>query len=169
MKASEHRSEQTGGDKKATNNKFSKDVPTGLAKKPSPWVIQIEQWQQIISSSAFVKIRQANMCDYFHMKNFVPSVSVTVKHVVKVMVWECMSATDVGWLQFVEGIMNDAKYITKLETRMLPSTKEMFLEGDFVFQDDNLPCHRAKVVQNWFAVCHIMLLQCPRKSPGLAC
>lgn len=34
--------------------------------------------------------------------------------------------------------------ITTVETRMLVLAKETFLEGHFVFQDDNAPCHRAK-------------------------
>lgn len=51
-----------------------------------------------------------------------------------VKVWGCMSTTGVEQLQFV----SDVKYITKLETRMLPSAKEMLLEGDFVFQGDSV-------------------------------
>lgn len=59
----------------------------------------------------------------------------------------------------MEGIMNAAKYVPTFETRMRPSAKDMFPEGDLVFQDDNAPPHNAKVVQNWVASRDVILLQ----------
>lgn len=78
-----------------------------------------------------------------------------------------MSASGVGWPQFVKGIMNTGKYITKFKTRTLPSAKGMFLERDFVFQDDNAPCHLEKYVQNLFVSSKIMFLQYPGQSLDL--
>lgn len=49
--------------------------------------------------------------------------------------------------------------VMKATKRMLPSTKDMFPEGDFVLQDDNAPCRRENAAQKWFASRDIMLLQ----------
>lgn len=40
-------------------------------------------------------------------------------------------------------------------------------EGDFAIQDDSAPCHRASVVQYWFASRDTMLLEWPGQSPDL--
>lgn len=51
-------------------------------------------------------------------------VSVTVKRPLKVGVCGCKSAADVGQLQFVEGMVDTAKYVTAFEARMLLLAKE---------------------------------------------
>ncbi|CAM1294989.1 Uncharacterised protein r2_g417 [Pycnogonum litorale] len=78
-----------------------------------------------------------------------------------------MSAAGVGRLQIVQGMMNAAKYIETLQTRMLPSAKEMFPGEDFVFQDDNAPCHRENVVKDWFAAHNLKRLDWSAQSPDL--
>lgn len=63
---------------------------------------------------------------------------MTVVHLVKVIIWGSMSARVLA----VEGMMNAAKHIMTLKTRMFPSAKDIIPEGDFIFPDDSMPCHR---------------------------
>ena len=60
------------------------------------------------------------------------------------MVWGCMAANGVGRLEVVSGMMNGTKYIDVLERKMLPSARSLFSDNQWIFQDDNAPCHRAR-------------------------
>ena len=77
-------------------------------------------------------------------------ISPTIKHPQSIMVWSCMTAHGIGRLEIVSGMMNAMKYIDVLENKMLPSARSLFSDNDWIFQDDNAPCHRAKKVQHWY-------------------
>ncbi|CAF0805915.1 unnamed protein product [Brachionus calyciflorus] len=42
-------------------------------------------------------------------------------------------------------------------------------EKPFIFQQDNAPCHRAKLVKDWFQRQNIEVLAWPANSPDLNC
>ena len=44
--------------------------------------------------------------------------------------------------------MNATKYADVLETKSLPNAQNLFGKGKWVFQDNNAPCHRVKLVKN---------------------
>ncbi|GFW41013.1 transposable element Tcb1 transposase [Trichonephila clavipes] len=71
----------------------------------------------------------------------------TVKYPTKVMVWGSMSSHGVGRLHIVRGTMKAMNYIEILQNKLLPTARYLFRNQSWVFQDDNAPCHRAKVVQ----------------------
>jgi len=50
-----------------------------------------------------------------------------------VLVWGCMSASGVGNLHFIDGIMDHKMYIDILKTNLHPSAAKMDLEGNFIF------------------------------------
>lgn len=143
--------------------KASKQRSEGTGR---PWTV--EQWRQVTFSNENHFCLDENYTSQYAIsaRRISFRVSMTVKHSLKVTVWGCVSATGVGRIQFVKVTINAAKYIPTLETRILLSEKEMFPERDFVFQDDNAPCYRAKDVQNWFTS-RDMSLQSPGKSPDL--
>ena len=99
----------------------------------------------------------------------------TMKHPQSVMVWGCMSTTGVGRLEVCQGIVNAQKYIKILETKMLASARSLFdphvnnprRVPDFLYQQDNAPCHTAKVVQKWFKANKVNVLDWPGNSPDL--
>ena len=64
------------------------------------------------------------------------------------MVWGCMAAIGIGRLKLVSRMMNGTKYIDVQENQMLPSARSLFSDDDWIFQNDNAPCHRAKKVQH---------------------
>ncbi len=82
------------------------------------------------------------------------------------MVWGCMAASGVGRLHIVDGMVNATKYIKILESYMVPSVQQLF-HGRFKFQDDNAPCHRAKLVTSWKKKHKITTLDWPAQSPDL--
>lgn len=100
----------------------------------------------------------------------------TVKHPTAVMFWSCMCASGVGRLYVVDGTLRAANYITEvLEKKMIPSARDLFLPPDaaatqmpqFIFQQDNAPCHAARVTVNWFQKRGITLMDWPGNSPDI--
>ena len=60
------------------------------------------------------------------------------------MVWGCFHKNSVSPLVVVEGNINGAKYKELLEEYLVP-----FYDENYLFQDDNAPCHIAKIVKEW--------------------
>ena len=52
-----------------------------------------------------------------------------VKFPASVMIWGSMSASGVGNLHFVEGIMNADKYINVLQNNLIPQIEQMRLNN----------------------------------------
>lgn len=64
-----------------------------------------------------------------------------------VMVWGCFSGDEKGRMVFLESKVTAEVYLRVLENVLEPSALELF--GDtcrFIFQQDNAPCHTAKIV-----------------------
>lgn len=90
----------------------------------------------------------------------------TIKHPVGVMVWGCFAASGAGRLHIVNGTMNAIKYCGVLENSMLKSAEDLF-EGPWVFQQDNAPCHTARIVKEWMGTHNVSNLKWPAVSPDL--
>ncbi|GFV61791.1 transposable element Tcb1 transposase [Trichonephila clavipes] len=73
----------------------------------------------------------------------------TVKYPTKVMVWGSMSSHRVGRLHLVSGTVKAMDYIEILHNKLLSTARDLFGNQSWIFQDDNAPCHRAKVFQKW--------------------
>lgn len=84
-----------------------------------------------------------------------------------VMVWGCMSYKRVGRLVVVDETLNATKYTQLLAENLLESADKMRLENDFIFQQDNAPCHKAAHTMNFFRENEIELLKWPAQSPDL--
>jgi hypothetical protein len=63
--------------------------------------------------------------------------------------------------------MNAEKYLQVLEEKLLRSARDLYGDDDWVFQQDNAPCHTAKRCQNWFRAQGISVLEWPAQSPDL--
>ncbi|GFY02485.1 hypothetical protein TNCV_3503661 [Trichonephila clavipes] len=61
------------------------------------------------------------------------------------MVWGCMSSRGVGGLHIVRGTMKAMDYIEILQNKLLPTARDLYGNQSWIFQDDNAPCHRAKL------------------------
>lgn len=75
----------------------------------------------------------------------------TTRGRIGIMIWGCFSQRGLGKLHFIKGTVNASEYIKILDNYLLPSITELFAENEeFIFQQDNAPCHTAKRVRNNF-------------------
>ena len=92
----------------------------------------------------------------------------TVKHGGgKIMVWGMMTADGPGPIHRVVGSMNSAQYFQVLEDKMLPAARAKY-GSNFIFQQDNAPCHVSKVMRAWFDDDSVSTLNWPPQSPDLS-
>ena len=83
----------------------------------------------------------------------------TLKFPSKIMVWGAISVHGPSRLHIVEGTMNGAKYISMLNSRLLPQIRNWFEQEPCIFQQDSAPCHTAKAVYAWFKTNKIKVLK----------
>ena len=69
-------------------------------------------------------------------------------------------------LVIMEGRQNAQKYVKVLEMSLLPFV-EVHHAQDFIFQQDNVSVHTAKVTNAWFEDNNVTVLHWPAKSPDL--
>ncbi|GFW00264.1 transposable element Tcb2 transposase [Trichonephila clavipes] len=77
-----------------------------------------------------------------------------------VMVWECMAASGVGKLVFIDGIMHKMAYLNILQNNL-------GLGSNFIFQQDNDPKHTAFAVKEWLFYHYRNQPNTPPQSPDL--
>ncbi|GFS60923.1 hypothetical protein TNCV_2002601 [Trichonephila clavipes] len=56
-----------------------------------------------------------------------------------------MYSHGVGRLHIVSGTVKAMDYIEILQNKLLPTARDLFGNQSWIFQDDNAPCHRAKI------------------------
>lgn len=83
------------------------------------------------------------------------------------MIWGCMSGLGVGKVYQCEGAMNQYQYLTVLEECMLMSGLVLFGKDDFIFQQDNAPCHKARRVTQYLQESGVTIMEWPAQSPDL--
>ncbi|GFU92704.1 transposable element Tcb1 transposase [Trichonephila clavipes] len=80
------------------------------------------------------------------------------------MVWGCMSSHGVGRLHIVKTV-KAMDYIEILQNKLLPTARDLFGNQSWIFQDDNAPGHRAKIVQKWLKGHTVNIMNWPGTSP----
>lgn len=88
---------------------------------------------------------------------------------ISVMFWGCFSKLALGPLVVVEGNMDAKKYIQTLKDNLLNeyAIAKKTTGEDWVFMQDNAPCHRAKSVVRFLRRNRIKTLEWPPQSPDL--
>ena len=82
-----------------------------------------------------------------------------------VMFWGCFSKLGLGPLVALEGTMNSQNYLELIKDTLLP---EINAAGrPMVFMQDNAPCHKAKLIMDFFAQENIETLNWPPQSPDM--
>ena len=79
----------------------------------------------------------------------------------------CRASNGIGRLHICEGMMNATKYAVVLETKLLASARSLFPDECWIFQDDNAPCHRAKLVKRLMQSHRVVQMNWPAPSPDL--
>ncbi|GFT26797.1 transposable element Tcb1 transposase [Trichonephila clavipes] len=83
------------------------------------------------------------------------------------MVWGCISSHGVGRFQIFRGTVKAVDYIEILQNKLLPTARDLLGNQSWIFQDDNVPCHRAKVVQKWLEDHTVNRMNWTGQSPEL--
>ena len=131
----------------------------------------VEEWRKVMFSdeSHFelrfgnqnYRCRRAKGSDRFDPK----FTRKRVKHPQKVMAWACFSWRGRGGLEFLKKgeMMNGVRYVQVLGDKLVPF---MQIHGTTHFLQDGAPCHRAKIVSDWFKERpDIQLIKWPGNSP----
>ena len=90
----------------------------------------------------------------------------TVKHPQKQMFWGYFTSGGPGSLVPVQGMMNSKKYISIIETKIVPMM-HTFAGGVGIFQQDLAPCHTSKVTKKFFHEKKLTVLDWPGNSPDI--
>ncbi len=91
----------------------------------------------------------------------------SVKFPQSVIIWGAMSSAGVGPLCFLKTNVTAPVYQDILEHFMLPSADQLFLNKDFIFQQDLAPAHTAKSTQSWLNDHGVGVLDWLANSPDL--
>ncbi|GFX29536.1 transposable element Tcb1 transposase [Trichonephila clavipes] len=130
----------------------------------------IKDWEKVIFSDESQFCISGNQSsDYARRcthEEFSPQ-CLSPQYPTKVMVWGCMSSHGVGRLHIVSGTVKAMDYIEILQNILLPTARDLFGNQSWIFQDDNAPCHRAKVVQKWLKYHTVNRMNWPGQSPDL--
>ena len=83
----------------------------------------------------------------------------------KLLLWGSISVSRVGRLVRIDALTGEA-YKTLLETHLYPEFAELG-EGELIFQHDNAPVHKARVVTEFLDDNYYTALEWPPYSPDL--
>jgi transposase len=85
----------------------------------------------------------------------------------RILVWACFCEQGPGPLAIITGTMKTANYINTIETQLRPHLPVWFPDNNFIFQQDNAPCHKSAATTNFFHAAGIQVMQWPPYSPDL--
>lgn len=83
-----------------------------------------------------------------------------------VMFWGCISSNGAGDLVPIDGTMNRHKYLDILDNHAFQSGDKIIGES-FIFQQDNAPCHKSRMVMQFLIGSGVEILDWPPQSPDL--
>ncbi|GFX24140.1 transposable element Tcb1 transposase [Trichonephila clavipes] len=134
-----------------------------------------QQWQQVIwlDESTFTLFQTTGRVYVWRTPKeaFSPECIVpTVKHGGgSLMVWGAISWCGLGTLVTLHGKVKAAHYVNILGDQVHPFVQTSFPGESPLYQDDNVPIHTAKIVQEWFAEHEVEVghLYWPLQSPDL--
>lgn len=133
-----------------------------------------EEWNKIIfSDESRFEIFQNDSNDWVwrkpEQKYNIECLNPTVKKSDGIMVWGCFTKNKMGPLILIDGTLNAEKYIKILGQYLIPFINELKNNNneEFIFQEDNAPCHTAITAKTWKTKNNINVLPWPAQSPDL--
>lgn len=86
-----------------------------------------------------------------------------------IMLWGTFSWATLGPVVVVEQTMNAANYLNIIADQLHPYMASVFPTGNGIFQQDNAPCHKARIVLEWFEehTDEFHLMSWPPNSPDI--
>lgn len=83
------------------------------------------------------------------------------------MIWGCITFDGVGTVTVLDGNINAQKYINIIDKQLWPVIARHFPRNNYIFQDDNAPIHRARIVQEFKVQNNMHSMVWPAQSPDL--
>lgn len=83
------------------------------------------------------------------------------------MIWGCITFDGVGTVTVLDGNINAQKYINIIDEQLWPVIARHFPRNNYIFQDDNAPIHRARIVQEFKVQNNMHSMVWPAQSPDL--
>ena len=80
-------------------------------------------------------------------------------------IWGCISGSGIGCHKICERILNQYGYRDILENLLIPSRNIFQADQNWLFQQDNAPCHSTHSITNYFVESNILLLPWPALKP----
>lgn len=85
----------------------------------------------------------------------------------KIMVWGAICKGGISYCESIDGTLDSNGYIGVLDRCLQRTASHYGMGADYIFQQDNAPCHTAKKTLDWFQSKKIQLLPWPAQSPDL--
>ena len=80
-------------------------------------------------------------------------------------IWGCITYECVGTLTVINGNINAAKYIEIVDNFVWPVIARHFPNDNYIYQDDNTPVHRARILKGYFEQNQMHGMEWPAQSP----
>lgn len=110
-----------------------------------------------------------NGCDSYSTWNNVTRSRYRFRKMIRspgVMIWGMICANGLFSFKVLHGNQNSLKYIETIKNHAIRCIK-LNLGPDFIFQQDNCPCHTSRETLNFFKANNINLLDWPPYSPDI--
>jgi transposase len=131
-----------------------------------------KDWERVIfSDETYIEIDPASHSNYAWLRkrdrNTAKGIIYTTKYPKKICIWMGICAKGCSRPAFIKSTLNAEGYIAILERELQAFIKDYRLRRHLIFQQDNAPCHKAKICQNWFQNENMQVLNWPANSPDL--
>jgi DDE superfamily endonuclease len=131
----------------------------------------ITEWEKVIWSdeSRFELFNNDSRNWVWRKKNEryqVDCLKPTVKNSVGIMVWRCFCNNKLGPLVLIEETLDSDKYIKLLKKHLIPFLNNLNT-NNYIFQDDNAPCHASIKTKTWKEKNLTEFFPWPAQSPDL--
>ena len=81
--------------------------------------------------------------------------------------WECITSKGKAILLPVDDTISSSRYCQIFQDSLLQIIDWYYPDGDFVFVQDNAPCHTSAEILEWLNERHIKVCQRPPPSPDM--
>lgn len=86
----------------------------------------------------------------------------------KISLWGCISAEGLGFAELYEGSLNAPKYNAILRRNLIPTFRQFFPDGPWIFQQDNVRFHTTPDLITYLHERGVTFLEWPAWSPDLS-
>ena len=84
-------------------------------------------------------------------------------------IWACMNFEGVGCFKLFDGRLDSQRHLDILDNYLMSSIDIFRKDMGIIFQQDNAPCHTAKICKQWFEENNIKIMSWPANRPDLNC